>query len=233
MVRWNWVRSCRLNAIRLEEKEKKEREMLRQIIEEAEEYKIEFYKKCSLAVENNKASNREKEKVYCLFDSLEKQIFHSLCVLELFLFAHTCFWCICACDSMSLINSLAISRSSSDIKNCSFKFGNWHFLHNHQDVATYSISKKVNDKMNNNHFGRTDLDICLASSLENGWKASASDPLFEFSLEMKESLLHLTLLMAVFVGTSYFLPAERSSMPKLRRTTGRRLLSSYPMRFRR
>lgn len=54
---------CRQNAIRLEQKEKKEREMLREIIEEAEQYKIEFYRKRALAVENNKASNREKEKV--------------------------------------------------------------------------------------------------------------------------------------------------------------------------
>ncbi|PKI34525.1 clathrin light chain 2-like [Punica granatum] len=54
----------RLNAIRLEEKEKKEKEMLQQILNEAEEYKIEFYRKRSLAVENNKASNREKEKLF-------------------------------------------------------------------------------------------------------------------------------------------------------------------------
>lgn len=34
-----------------------------QIIEEAEEYKTEFYKKREVNVENNKASNREREKV--------------------------------------------------------------------------------------------------------------------------------------------------------------------------
>ncbi|XP_075636590.1 clathrin light chain 2-like [Castanea sativa] len=53
----------RENAIRLEEKEKKEKEMLNQIIEEAEDYKIEFYRKRMVAVDNNKAANREKEKV--------------------------------------------------------------------------------------------------------------------------------------------------------------------------
>ena len=53
----------RQNAIRLEEKEKKEKEMLEHIIKEAEEYKVEFYRKRITAVENNKASNREKEKV--------------------------------------------------------------------------------------------------------------------------------------------------------------------------
>lgn len=54
----------RQNAIQLEEKEKKEKEMRQQIIEEAEQYKIEFYRKRDRNVENNKASNREKEKVY-------------------------------------------------------------------------------------------------------------------------------------------------------------------------
>ena len=58
-----WMNLCRENAIRLEEKEKKEKEMLNQIIEEAEDYKIEFYRKRMVAVDNNKASNREKEKV--------------------------------------------------------------------------------------------------------------------------------------------------------------------------
>lgn len=57
------VVTFRENAIRLEEKEKKEKEMLNQIIEEAEEYKVEFYKKRIVSCENNKATNREKEKV--------------------------------------------------------------------------------------------------------------------------------------------------------------------------
>lgn len=54
----------RQNAIRLEEKEKREKELLVQIIEEAEQYKIEFYQKQSRSVENNKSSNREKEKLF-------------------------------------------------------------------------------------------------------------------------------------------------------------------------
>ncbi|GFY84546.1 clathrin light chain protein [Actinidia rufa] len=48
-----------LNTIRLEEKEKREKEMLREIIEEADEYKVEFYRRRKLACENNKASNRK------------------------------------------------------------------------------------------------------------------------------------------------------------------------------
>ncbi|CAK7343974.1 unnamed protein product [Dovyalis caffra] len=63
----------RQNAIRLEEKEKKEKEMLNQIIEEAEEYIKEFYKKRQLTVENNKAANREKEKLFLA----NREKFHS------------------------------------------------------------------------------------------------------------------------------------------------------------
>ncbi|QCE03714.1 Clathrin light chain [Vigna unguiculata] len=54
----------RKNAILLEEKEKKEREMRSQIIEEAQEYKVEFYRKREVNVENKKASNREREKLF-------------------------------------------------------------------------------------------------------------------------------------------------------------------------
>ncbi|GAB4826934.1 hypothetical protein Ancab_033812 [Ancistrocladus abbreviatus] len=54
----------RQNAIRLEEKEKREKEMRNQIIEEAEEYKRAFYEKRKLNIETNKTHNREKEKVY-------------------------------------------------------------------------------------------------------------------------------------------------------------------------
>ncbi|XP_059627986.1 clathrin light chain 2-like [Cornus florida] len=54
----------RQNAIRLEEKEKREKELLNQIIEEAEEYKIEFYTKRKVTCETNKATNREKEKLF-------------------------------------------------------------------------------------------------------------------------------------------------------------------------
>lgn len=54
----------RLNAIRLEEKEKREKEIVKEIIEEAEEYKAEYYRKWKLRCENNIAANREKEKLF-------------------------------------------------------------------------------------------------------------------------------------------------------------------------
>ncbi|XAR71938.1 hypothetical protein NMG60_11018399 [Bertholletia excelsa] len=54
----------RQNAIRLEEKEKKEKEMLTQIIAEAEEYKVDFYRRRKLSCETNKTTNREKEKLF-------------------------------------------------------------------------------------------------------------------------------------------------------------------------
>lgn len=41
--------------------------MVQQIIETADQYKAEFYSKRSITIENNKKSNREKEKVICLF----------------------------------------------------------------------------------------------------------------------------------------------------------------------
>ncbi|XP_022931967.1 clathrin light chain 2-like [Cucurbita moschata] len=54
----------RLNAIRLEEKEKMEKELLQDIIDEADEYKIDFYRRQKIALDNRKASNRDKEKQY-------------------------------------------------------------------------------------------------------------------------------------------------------------------------
>lgn len=55
---------CRQNAILLEEKEKREKEMRNQLVEEAEEYIRGFYEKRKLTVESNKTNNREREKVY-------------------------------------------------------------------------------------------------------------------------------------------------------------------------
>ncbi|CAI0443697.1 unnamed protein product [Linum tenue] len=58
----------RENALRLEEKEKKERELLSKIIEEAEDYKVEFHKKREVTCESNKAINREREKFHAEAD---------------------------------------------------------------------------------------------------------------------------------------------------------------------
>ncbi|XP_057788754.1 clathrin light chain 2 [Salvia miltiorrhiza] len=63
----------RQNTIRLEEKEKRQKELLSQIIVEADEYKVEFHRKRQIISENNRATNREKEQV--LVAKLEK--FHA------------------------------------------------------------------------------------------------------------------------------------------------------------
>ncbi|KAL5793805.1 hypothetical protein ACOSP7_002399 [Xanthoceras sorbifolium] len=54
----------RQNAIHLEDKEKREKEMRNQIIDEAEEYIRSFYEKRGKNMETNKANNREREKLY-------------------------------------------------------------------------------------------------------------------------------------------------------------------------
>ncbi|KAL2526543.1 Clathrin light chain 2 [Abeliophyllum distichum] len=54
----------RQNAIRLEEKEKREKELLSQIIDEADEYKVEFHKKRQVTCTSNIEINREKEKLF-------------------------------------------------------------------------------------------------------------------------------------------------------------------------
>ncbi|CAL1372756.1 unnamed protein product [Linum trigynum] len=53
----------RQNAIYLEEKEKKEKELRQQIIEEGEKYILAFYEKRALNIETNKTTNREREKI--------------------------------------------------------------------------------------------------------------------------------------------------------------------------
>ncbi|KAL7136263.1 hypothetical protein ABFS83_10G018000 [Erythranthe nasuta] len=53
----------RKNALRLEEKERREKEMVKDIIEEADTYKTEYYDKWKIRCDNNRAINREKEKV--------------------------------------------------------------------------------------------------------------------------------------------------------------------------
>nr|GMC95951.1 clathrin light chain 2 [Ipomoea batatas] len=54
----------RQNALLLEEKEKREKEVLSQIIDEADGYKVEFYKKREVKMEANKVICREKEKIF-------------------------------------------------------------------------------------------------------------------------------------------------------------------------
>lgn len=49
------------------EKEKIEKELFSQIIAEAEEHKVDFYRKRKVNCETNQATNREKEKVRTIF----------------------------------------------------------------------------------------------------------------------------------------------------------------------
>ncbi|KAK1692871.1 hypothetical protein QYE76_009568 [Lolium multiflorum] len=63
----------RQNALVLEEKEQKEKELQAQIIAEAEEFKIAFYEKRLQTCETNKVHSREREKIFV--ESQEK--FHA------------------------------------------------------------------------------------------------------------------------------------------------------------
>ncbi|XP_051131888.1 clathrin light chain 2-like [Andrographis paniculata] len=60
----------RQNAVRLEEKERMEKEMLQEIIEKADDYKAEYSNKWKIRCESNRLMNREKEKLF--LESREK-----------------------------------------------------------------------------------------------------------------------------------------------------------------
>eukprot|EP00262_Sarcandra_glabra_P007449 TRINITY_DN2026_c0_g1_i5.p1 TRINITY_DN2026_c0_g1~~TRINITY_DN2026_c0_g1_i5.p1 ORF type:complete len:316 (+),score=49.43 TRINITY_DN2026_c0_g1_i5:167-1114(+) len=54
----------RQNAILLAEKERREKELLNQIMDEADEYKLDFHRRRKINCETNKTHNREKEKLF-------------------------------------------------------------------------------------------------------------------------------------------------------------------------
>ncbi|KAK6943515.1 Clathrin light chain [Dillenia turbinata] len=54
----------RQNEIRLAEKEKREKEMIRLSVAEADEYKLDFHRRRKLNSETRKAINRDKQKLF-------------------------------------------------------------------------------------------------------------------------------------------------------------------------
>ena len=71
---------CSQNDMHLEEKEKREKDMRKQLIEEGEEYIRDFYEKRKLIMETNIATNREREKVIV---SKSFEFARFLCLYEL------------------------------------------------------------------------------------------------------------------------------------------------------
>ncbi|KAG6393549.1 hypothetical protein SASPL_147792 [Salvia splendens] len=61
---WHSDNMLKQNTARLEEKEKRERELLSQIIVEADDYKVEFHRKRQITSETNRLTNREKEQEF-------------------------------------------------------------------------------------------------------------------------------------------------------------------------
>ena len=53
----------RQNDIQIKEKERREKEILNQILGEADDYKVDFYNKRKVTCETNRTTNKEKEKV--------------------------------------------------------------------------------------------------------------------------------------------------------------------------